>query len=166
MAARSRRQLPLLIWVAPEKIERRLGLVINREKTRVVQVREEGATLDFLGYRFRYSRSHQKGGGPRYWRVEASPRAQKRVREKIHELTGPKLCFMPIEQVVKEVNAVLRGWLNYFSTGHPALARWNLIRFAEKRMVRRLQRRSQRPYQPPKGVSVYQHVHDIGLIAL
>ena len=149
-----------------EKIERRLGLTINREKTRVVLVEYEADFLDFLGYRFRKSRSHRKGGGPRYWRLEASPKAQKRAREKVHELTDAKYCFMPVNQVVDRVNAVLRGWLRYFSKGHPAYARWNLVRYAEKRIAAHLRRRSQRPCRPPEGVSLYQHAHDLGLIAL
>jgi RNA-directed DNA polymerase len=148
-----------------ETIEGRLGLVINREKTRVVQLKDEGATLDFLGYRFRYSRSHRPGGGPKYWRVEASPKAQARARDKIRELTAPKFCFMPVKDVVQRVTTVLRGWLGYFSKGHPAKARWDLVHFAEQRLVRHLRRRSQRPYRPPEGVSFYQHVHDLGLLA-
>lgn len=149
-----------------DKIERRLGLVINREKTRIVQVKDENATLDFLGYRFRYSRSHRKGGGPRYWRLEASPKAQKRAREKIHDLTSARYCFAPIEVVIGNVNAVIRGWLNYFSKGHPANARFNLVRYAEQRIIGHLCRRSQRPYRPPEGVTFYQHIHDLGLIGL
>lgn len=149
-----------------EKIERRLGLTINREKTRVLQVRERNQPLDFLGYRFRYSRSHQPGGGPSYWRVEASPQAQKRARAKVKELTGPRLCYAPPLTVIGKVNAFIRGWLAYFSKGHPAQARWDLVRYAEGRMVRHLRRRSQRPYRPPEGTSLYQHVRDLGLIGL
>lgn len=37
-------------------IEGRMGLTINREKTRVVKLNEEGASLEFLGYTFRYDR--------------------------------------------------------------------------------------------------------------
>jgi RNA-directed DNA polymerase len=155
-----------IIGFIEDKIERRLGLVINREKTRVVQVRTEDATLDFLGYTFRWSRSHLRGGGPRYWRVEASSKAQMRARDKLRELTSARYCWMPIEDVVGQVNAFLRGWLAYFSKGHPAAVRWDLVRFAETRLVRHLGRRSQRPYRPPKGVSFYQHVHDLGLIEL
>lgn len=147
-----------------ETIERRLGLVINREKTRVVQMHEEGASLDFLGYTFRRSRSHRAGGGPRYWRAEASSKAQKRARDKLRDLTNVRYCWMPIKEVVERTNALLRGWLGYFSKGHPAKARWNLVRFAEQRLIRHLRRRSQRPYRPPEGVSFYQHVHDLGLI--
>jgi len=140
-------------------------LVINREKTKVVQMRDEGASLDFLGYTVRWSRSHQPGGGPRYWRVEASSKAQQRARNKLRELTHVRFCWKPVKDVVERVNALLRGWLGYFSKGHPAKARRNLVRFAEQRLIRHLRRRSQRPYRPPEGVSFYQHVHDLGLIA-
>jgi RNA-directed DNA polymerase len=153
-----------IIGFIEEKIERRLGLVINREKTRVVQVQDEGATLDFLGYTFRFSRSHRSGGGPRYWRAEASSKAQARARDKLRELTSARFCWMPVKEVVDRANAFLRGWLAYFSKGYPAKARWSLVRFAEERLIRHLRRRSQRPYRPPEGVSFYQHVHDLGLI--
>ena len=155
-----------IIGFIEEKIERRLGLNINREKTRVVQVKDEKATLEYLGYRFRYSRSHRPGGGPRYWRLEASPKAQKRAREKIHDLTSARFCFAPIQDVVDNVNAVLRGWLAYFSKGHPARVRRKLVRFAEERIAAHLRRRSQRPYRPPAGVNLFQHAHDLGLIGL
>lgn len=154
-----------IIGFIEEKIERRLGLVINREKTRVVQMSDEDATLDFLGYTFRFSRSHQPGGGPRYWRAEASSKAQERARDKLRKLTSARSCWMPIKDVVDRINAFLRGWLAYFSRGYPAKARWRLVRFAEQRLIRHLRRRSQRPYRPPDGVSFFQHVHDLGLIA-
>jgi len=38
------------------RLERKFQLEINREKTRVVDLREEGASLNFLGYTFRYDR--------------------------------------------------------------------------------------------------------------
>ena len=39
-----------------ERLETWIGLEINREKTRVVDLKEEEASLDFLGYTFRYDR--------------------------------------------------------------------------------------------------------------
>lgn len=155
-----------IISFIEDRIERRLGLTINREKTRVLQVRDRNQPLDFLGYRFRYSRSHRRGGGPPYWRIEASPQAQKRARANVRDLTGAKFCFLPPLAVIGQVNAAIRGWLAYFSKGHPANARWNLVRYAEERIVRHLRRRSQRPYRPPAGTSFFQHVHDLGLIGL
>jgi len=153
-----------IIGFIEEKIEGRLGLVINREKTRVVQVKSEGETLDFLGYTFRWYRSHVSGGG-HYWRAEASKKAQLRARDKLRDLTSARYCWMPVEELVERVNAHLRGWLAYFSKGHPATARRDLVRFAERRLVGHLRRRSQRPYRPPEGVSFFRHLHDLGLIA-
>lgn len=40
------------------------------------------------------------------------------------------------------------------------------LRFAEQRSIRHLRRHSQRPFRPPEGVSFFQHVHDLGLIAV
>ena len=37
-----------------------MGLEINREKTRVVDLKQEGASLDFLGYTFRYDRDRYR----------------------------------------------------------------------------------------------------------
>jgi RNA-directed DNA polymerase len=155
-----------IVGFIEEKIERRLGLVINREKTRVVQMAEEGASLDFLGYTFHLRRGPQTGGGPRwYWRAEASNKAQKRARDKLRDLTSARFCWMPIKKVVDRANALLRGWLAYFSKGHPGEARRKLLHFAERRLIGHLRRRSQRPYRPPEGISFLQHVHDLGLIA-
>ena len=150
-------------WVE-HTIEGRLGLKINRDKTSTLRIEEKGTVLTFLGYAFRRSRSHRRGGGPPYIRVEASSGATQRARDRVRTLTGTQLCYVPIEDVVRNLNRFLRGWLQYYACGHPKRVRWNLVRFAEQRLVRHLQRRSQRPYRPPQGVSFYQHVHDLGLI--
>ena len=45
------------------KLENWMGLEINREKTRMVDLKQEGASLDFLGFTFRYDRDRY-GGRP------------------------------------------------------------------------------------------------------
>ena len=50
----ARYQSPRLGTFIEEKLEAWMGLEINREKTRVVHLQEKGASLDFLGYTFRY----------------------------------------------------------------------------------------------------------------
>lgn len=155
----------ILGWVE-RVLEVRLGLTINREKTKVINVEEQGSVLEFLGFSIRWSRSHRPGGGPRYVRVEASEKSRRRARLRIRELTGPQMCFKPVRDVIASVNRYLRGWLAYFSYGHPIKARWNLVRYAEERVVRHLRRRSQRRYRPPDGVSLYKHVRELGLIGV
>lgn len=43
-------------WIA-EKIEGWMGLELSREKTQVIDLREKGQSVDFLGYTFRFDRS-------------------------------------------------------------------------------------------------------------
>lgn len=147
-------------------IEGRLGLTINREKTKILNVENEGTILEFLGYAFRWSRSHRPGGGgPAYLRVEPSKKSKQRARAKIRDLTGPRFCFMPPADVVVGLNRMMRGWLQYYCLGHPAQARWDLVRFAEQRVARHLRRRSQRPYRPPEGMDLFRHIRDdLGLM--
>ena len=42
-------------WVTAT-VENWMGLVINRDKTHIITLKKEGASLDFLGYTFRYER--------------------------------------------------------------------------------------------------------------
>ena len=67
-------------WIET-KLEDWMGLEINREKTRVVNLKEEGARLDFLGFTFRYY-DDLAGRGWRYRNVSPSAKALKKEREK------------------------------------------------------------------------------------
>jgi hypothetical protein len=99
-------------WVE-SKLEGWLGLEINREKTRVVRLKEEGASLDFLGFTFRYYDDLQ-GRGWRYLNVSPSEKALKKEREKLHEKTDHRQNCKPIPQLIEGLNRHLRGWKNYF----------------------------------------------------
>ncbi len=74
-----------------KKIEDWLGLKINREKTRVVNLREQGASLDFLGYSFRLDRDRH-GRKLRYWNMRPSGKALAREREKLRGLINHRRC--------------------------------------------------------------------------
>ena len=62
----------LVDWIEA-KLETWLGLEINRDKTRVVELKQEGASLDFLGYTFRYDRDRLGPG--HYWNVYPSSKS-------------------------------------------------------------------------------------------
>ncbi|MCK4391360.1 group II intron reverse transcriptase/maturase, partial [Candidatus Bipolaricaulota bacterium] len=104
-----------------EWIEAKLGdwmsLQINREKTRVVNLREEGESLDFLGYTFRYDRD-LRGRGHRYLNVFPSKKSVARERERLRNMTSTRNCFKPVPLLVEELNRHLRGWSNYFNFGY------------------------------------------------
>lgn len=151
-------------WIEGQ-LEGWLGLVINREKTRTIQLKEEGATLDFLGYSFRYEKDRQ--GRPwRYLNLFPSKKSLEKEREKIRELTGPKQCFKPVSELVEELNEHLAGWKNYFKVGYCRREFRKINYFVQCRMVRHLNRRSQRGYKLPKGISVYAYLNQLGVIQL
>ncbi len=151
-------------WIE-SKIEGWLGLALNREKTRIVELQQEGANLDFLGYTFRYD-FDLRGSGRRYLNMFPSAKAMSRERAKLREMTSPKMCFKPIPAVIEELNSQLRGWSNYFGHGYPRKAFRGINHYVRKRLFCHLSRRSQRPWHPPKGVTSYAQFKKLGLIYL
>ena len=78
-------------------LEQELGLIVNREKSRVAPIKE----ITFLGF----SILRQK--------IRVSTQAQRRFKERVRELTrrnNPLSMF----QVIHELNKYMRGWVNYF----------------------------------------------------
>lgn len=147
------------------RLEGKFQLEINREKTRVVDLRETGASLDFLGYTFRYDRD-RKGRDRNYLNVFPSKKAIQREREKLHQMTDSHQCFKPIPVLIGELNRHLQGWANYFSFGYPISAYCEIDRYIRDRLIQHLQRRSQRPYQPPHGAHWLSHLARLGLLRL
>ena len=150
---------------AEQTLEGRLDLKVNRDKTRTVKLKVPGASLDFLGYTFRYDRDHN-GGSWKYLNLCPSAKSMQRERGKLREMTGPEKCFLPIPALIAQVNEHLRGWSNYYGKGYPRKAFRQINGYVQERLVRHLKRRSQRPYRPAKGVSWYAQLHRLGLKAL
>lgn len=151
-------------WVQ-QKIEDWLGLTINREKTRIVKLHRVGESLNFLGYTFRFDLDLH-GRDQTYLNVLPSKKALQKARDAIREKTGPKMCYKPTPAVVDDLNVFLRGWSGYFNFGYPRNAFRNICYYARGRMTRHMNRRSQRKYHRPKGMTAYQHLQKLGLIRL
>jgi RNA-directed DNA polymerase len=147
------------------RLEGKFQLEINREKTRVVELKEEGASLDFLGYTFRKDRD-LKGRDRKYLNVFPSKKAVQREREKLHEMTSSHQCFKPIPVLIEDLNRHRRSWASYFSFGYPTSVYCEIDRYVQGRLIQHLKRRSQRPYQPPPGESWLEHLRRLGLRSL
>jgi RNA-directed DNA polymerase len=145
-------------------LEGRFGLTINREKTKVVKLREDGASLNFLGYQFRYDRDLQ-GRDWRYLNLSPSPKSLQRERDNLREMTGPKQCFKPIVVLIGQINRQTRGWGQYFSLGYPRKAYRDINCYVQRRLIRHLKRRSQRPYRR-RDASWPAQLQHLGLAAL
>jgi RNA-directed DNA polymerase len=145
-------------------LEGRFGLTINREKTRVVNLRDPGQSLNFLGYQFRYDRD-LKGRDRTYLNLTPAPKSLQRERDKIREMTGPEQCFKPVMELIEEINRQTRGWGQYFALGYPRKAFRDMSRYVQERLTRHLKRRSQRPYRRTEA-SWYAQLQHLGLEAL
>jgi RNA-directed DNA polymerase len=143
-------------------LESRMGLEVNREKTHVVDLKEEGASLDFLGFTFRYYHD-LKGQGHMYLNVCPSMNSIRREKDKLREMTNSRMCFKPIPALIRDLNQQIDGWANYFNFGYPRMAFREVNWCSYKRLIRHLRRRSQRRYRPPKNASFYKHLRSLGL---
>src|SRR5713101_7680197 len=147
------------------KLEGWLGLQINREKTRIVNLREPGQSLDFLGYTFRYDRDRQ-GRPQRYWNLEPPAKTMAREREALRQKINSHQSHTPLPELIGQVHRHLRGWSNYFKLGYPRKAFRHLNRFVQQRLGGHLRRRSQRGWRARSGISLYAHLENLGLKAL
>ncbi len=147
------------------KLEKWMGLEINREKTRVVHLKQEGASLDFLGFTLRYDRD-LKGRAHKYLNVHPSKKAVALRRQALRARTTSKRCSTPLRQLIEEINPQLTGWANYFRFGYPRVAFREINTYARQRLTQHVRRRSQRPLRPPEGVSYYELLTRMGLVYL
>lgn len=147
------------------KIEIWLGLEINRDKTKVVDLRQPQASFNFLGFTFRYDRD-LKGRGFKYLNVTPSAKAVKAERERLLGMISCHQSHVPVPSLIKSLNRHLEGWAGYFSFGYPRKEMRRMNRFVRNRLIKHLKRRSQRPFRSPEGRTFYKHLKYLGLIYL
>jgi len=158
----ARYQTKGLAQFVESKLEQWMGLELNREKTRVVDLKQPGSSLDFLGYTFRYDRDWY-GRRRRHLSVIPSKKALKKQRAALRVLTSSRYCFKPIPDVIQSVNRSLQGWAAYFRVGYPSGAYRSLNYYVQQRLRIHLARRSQRGHRAPEGLSLYAHLRQLGL---
>jgi RNA-directed DNA polymerase len=143
-----------------EALEGRMGLRINREKTKIRKLTEKGNNLEFLGYVFRCEEAMEWEGW--YQNMLPSPKSLKSIRTRIGELTCAERGCIPIHDTIEQINRVLRGWRNYFSLGFCRPAYHSIDQYVFQRITKHLKRRSQRPYRRPSGMTWYAHIEKLG----
>jgi len=125
-----------------EAIMERLGLMLHPEKTRIVDLRRGKEGFTFLGCTIRKRRSIQRAPHLHFMQRWPSPKAMKRVRERIHDLTDARRSGAKDGKgIIASVNPVLRGWSNYFRTGNAEREFHRIDEYAYGRLVRWMQRR-------------------------
>jgi group II intron reverse transcriptase/maturase len=114
----------------------KMGLKLNSEKTKVLSAESE--SFDFLGFTIKkiWNRKRTK----KFPLTVPSHKAVMSVKAKIREITRRRP--VQVEQVIKELNPVLRGWMNYFRVGNSGKALRDVRYYAELR-IRLFIRRNQ-----------------------
>jgi RNA-directed DNA polymerase len=151
-------------WVEG-KLERDLGLLINRDKTSIVRMNQPGGSLNFLGFTLRYDRD-LKGRKYKYLNIFPSEKAVNGLKDKIRGKTcsGYK---KRLTEVIAETNVVLDGWANYFNFGYPRKVFRDVNHFVRCRFQGFLENRSQRRSRPfRQGESLYSGLKRYGLVYL
>ena len=92
------------------ELEGRLGLTLNREKTRIIDLHRPGERLDFLGYSFRYDASLRESGS-QYLNLFVSEKSQLAFREKLRKKVG-SLRKNSLPFLLEQLSETLRAWLD------------------------------------------------------
>jgi group II intron reverse transcriptase/maturase len=96
----------------------RLKLTLHPEKTKLVQIGLGKDGFDFLGCHLRIVKSHFKGRT--YLFRWPSRKSMNKVRSRVRELTDRRrrAGLKDVDEVIADLNPVLKGWGNYFRTGN------------------------------------------------
>jgi hypothetical protein len=92
-------------YAALEQILRRLGLTLNKEKTKIKHSRVE--SFSFLGFDVEVIRNPRSG--KLFPKVEPSKHSLQRIKEKIKQITLPRMGLVPIEILVNRLNQSVRN---------------------------------------------------------
>ena len=99
-------------------LEEELKLKVNKEKTKTVNVREGVA---FLGFIIKETF------------LSIHPKRLKRFKDKIRSITK-RNSGRKLEEVIKELNPVIRGWMNYYRVANIKGLTKELMRWIRRRL--------------------------------
>ena len=110
-----------------------IGVSLNEEKTRVVSLGDAGASFSFLGFVLRWKQSRKTGR----WYAYMIPKPKK-VTQLLRQVrvTLRHSRHLRMQVAVAQVNAIVRGWVNYFRVGNSGDA-LQLVKYHVERKVRR-----------------------------
>jgi RNA-directed DNA polymerase len=131
----SQRNLEKGIGILEGYVER-LGLKLNKEKSRRVNLKED-KKIEFLGFQFH--RVQNKKTKKRLILVSPSPKSQKRCREQVRKLVSHKIP-LKVQDQIRNLNKFLRGWTGYYRVGNASKVLYKISAYVMKRVRRLLQR--------------------------
>ena len=118
----------------------RLELELNESKTKIVDANKE--RFCFLGFDLKMNVGAK---GVRYPHIQPRDKAVVKVKTRIREITARTRTGIPINDVVRDVNRVLRGWSGYFHYRNSSAVFLKVKRHAEERLRTHLRKRHKVP---------------------
>jgi len=115
----------------------RLKLTLNESKTKRVNAFK--GRFDFLGFTIWMGKSRKTGNY--YPHVQPSKESLRYIKDQVTELTERKKTRKPLIQVVREVNATVRGWVGYFHYRNCSKALAHVRGHVEERLRTHLRKR-------------------------
>ena len=119
------------------QILERLGLTLNEAKTKIVNAYE--GKFDFLGFTIWMGKGRKTRNY--YPHVQPSKKSEQTIKDRITELTTRGRTIMPLEWVVNEVNATVRGWVGYFHYRNCVQTLGKVRNHLEQRLITHLRKR-------------------------
>jgi group II intron reverse transcriptase/maturase len=115
----------------------RLELTLNETKTKIVNVHQ--GKFDFLGFSIWMGESVKSG--KLYPHVQPSKKTVQSIKSRITELTKRARTIMPLEWIVNEINATVRGWVGYFHYRNSSKTLTKIRGHVEERLRTHLRKR-------------------------
>jgi len=128
---------------ALQRLQEQFALIsveLNREKTKVVNTLN-GEAFGFLGFDLRRVRK-RKGEGY-FVLMTPKKKARKAIKAKIRDIIA-RGGATPAPELVKQINAALAGWVNYFRVGNASRAFSEVRDYVEMKVRTLLTRRKRR----------------------
>jgi RNA-directed DNA polymerase len=116
--AKNKQEAGNYLKYATKILEQELKLTVNQKKTKLTDV-EQG--VNFLGFEIYRNR------------LNVNPKRIKRFKDKIRKATK-RGCGRPIEVVIKELNPILRGWMNYYRVANIRKLTEDLMAWIRRRL--------------------------------
>ena len=107
----------------------RLELELNESKTKIVDADKEG--FRFLGFELKMNVGAK---GVRYPHIQPADKAVVKVKTRISEITARNQTWRPMDEVVCDMNRMLRGWSGYFHYRNSSSVFIKVKRHAEERL--------------------------------
>ena len=122
---------------------RRCKLELHPDKTKIVYCKDASRRnsslhekFDFLGYTFRPRTAKNKEGELfTSFSPAVSDKAKKKMREGVRGWKQEALTTVPIKEIAKWINPIVRGWINHYGQFR-ASELWNTMYYVEAFLIR------------------------------